>query len=131
MKKEDIKTEKLFDSEILRAKNLNVTFKTKDGDLKVIRDVSISADKGEIVGIVGESGSGKSVLVKSFIGFNDKAKIEASTLNLDNINLLNVKKGKWKKIRGSEIAYIPQDPLTSLNPTMTIGNQLKEAYVIS
>ncbi|MDE6645795.1 MAG: ATP-binding cassette domain-containing protein, partial [Malacoplasma sp.] len=94
MKKEDIKTEKLFDSEILRAKNLNITFKTKDGDLKVIRDVSISADKGEIVGIVGESGSGKSVLVKSFIGFNDKAKIEASTLNLDNINLLDVKKGK-------------------------------------
>ena len=122
--------EQLYETEILRAKNLNVTFKSKDGDLRVVRNVSISADKGEIIGIVGESGSGKSVLVKTLIGFNDRADIEADTLNLNDINLLQVKKGDWKKIRGSQISYIPQDPLTSLNPTMKIGNQLKEALGI-
>ncbi|MDE5552986.1 MAG: ABC transporter ATP-binding protein [Malacoplasma sp.] len=123
--------EQLYETEILRAKNLNVTFKSKDGDLRVVRNISISADKGEIIGIVGESGSGKSVLVKTLIGFNDRADIEADTLNLNDINLLDVKKGDWKKIRGSQISYIPQDPLTSLNPTMKIGNQLKEALVIA
>ncbi|RXY96395.1 ABC transporter ATP-binding protein [Malacoplasma penetrans] len=121
----------LVGNEVIRAKNLTVAFKTKDGALPIIRKTSISIDKKEIVGLVGESGSGKSVLLKTLIGFNDNSEVDADTLNLGGVDLLIIRKRDWKKIRGTKIAYIPQDPLTSLNPTMRIGNQLKEAILVT
>lgn len=121
----------LVGNEVIRAKNLTVAFKTKDGSLPIIRKTSISIDKKEIVGLVGESGSGKSVLLKTLIGFNDNSEVDADTLNLGGVDLLKIRKRDWKKIRGTKIAYIPQDPLTSLNPTMRIGNQLKEAILVT
>lgn len=121
----------LKNDEILRINNLKVNFKIKDGILQAVRGVSLSVRKGQIVGIVGESGSGKSVCVKSLIGFNDNATIEADLINLSNIDLTKIKKRSWSYIRGSYVSYIPQDPLMSLNPTKKIGAQVAEAIIVS
>ncbi|WP_052664046.1 ABC transporter ATP-binding protein [Mycoplasmoides alvi] len=123
--------QKLKNDEILRIENLKVNFKIKDGILQAVRGVDLTVRKGQIVGIVGESGSGKSVCVKSLIGFNDNAVIEADLLNLSDIDLTKIKKHSWSYIRGSYVSYIPQDPLLSLNPTKKIGAQVAEAVLTS
>ena len=122
---------KLTGDQIIKVRNLKVNFKVKDGLLQAVRGVDISVYKGQIIGIVGESGSGKSVCVKSLIGFNDGATTEADNLNLAGIDILRVKRKIWPSIRGTYVAYIPQDPLMSLNPTSTIGKQVIEAIYIS
>ncbi|WP_081794318.1 ABC transporter ATP-binding protein [Mycoplasmoides pirum] len=122
---------KLQKDEILKIDNLKVNFKIKDGILQAVRGVSLTVRRGQIVGIVGESGSGKSVCVKSLIGFNDNATIEADSLNLCDIDLTKLKKRSWTFIRGSYVSYIPQDPLMSLNPTKKIGSQVAEAVLVS
>ncbi len=124
-------SKKLSDDQILKIQNLVVNFKTKAGVLKAVRGVDLVVKKSEIVGLVGESGSGKSVLVKSIIGFNDNAMIKADNMNLDNIALDTIKTNKWVYIRGTKVAYIPQDPLMSLNPTKTIAAQMIEAIKVS
>lgn len=122
---------KLKSDEILKIKNLKVNFKTKAGTLRAVRGVNLTVKKSQIVGLVGESGSGKSVLVKTIIGFNDNSHITADNLNLNNIDITTIKKNKWVYLRGTRIAYIPQDPLTSLNPTKTISSQIIEAIKTS
>ena len=122
---------KLAKDQIIKIKDLKVNFKVKDGLLQAVRGVDISVYKGQIIGIVGESGSGKSVCVKSLIGFNDGASTEAENLNLAGIDILKVKRKTWPSIRGTYVAYIPQDPLMSLNPTKTIGKQVLEAIYVS
>lgn len=125
-------SEKLLkDNQIIRAKNLKVNFKVKDGLLQAVRGVDLTVYKGQIIGIVGESGSGKSVCVKSLIGFNEGSLTEAENLNLANVDLLKIKKRYWTYVRGKYVAYIPQDPLMSLNPTKTIGKQVVEAIYVS
>lgn len=121
----------LKDDEVLRIKDLNVSFKTKSGLLRAVRGVNLIVKKAQIVGLVGESGSGKSVCVKSIIGFNDGSVTTADNINLMNIDLSMVKKHKWIYIRGTKVAYIPQDPLMSLNPTKRISAQLIEAIKVS
>lgn len=117
---------------ILNMENLSVSFKNKAGIVHAVRNVSVKIKKGEIIGIVGESGSGKSVTVKSLIGFNGKCDLKATCLDFKNIDLSSIKYERhWKHIRGSQIAYIPQDPLLSLNPTKKIGVQVIEAIKIS
>lgn len=128
---------------ILSVKNLVVKFKTKNGIINAVRDVSFSAYKGEIVGLIGESGSGKSVTMKSIVRFNDNDILSAKEINLCGIDLLKLSRSWWsyknkysnvkklKKVRGVYVAYIPQDPMTSLNPTMKIGKQIKEAIKVS
>ncbi|MDC4182804.1 ABC transporter ATP-binding protein [Mycoplasma bradburyae] len=122
---------KLKENFMLDIRNLNVSFKTKDGMLQAVRGVNISARKGQIIGIIGESGSGKSVCVKSLIGFNDNSKTVADNLNLDDIDISKIKNRDWSSLRGEYVTYIPQDPLLSLNPTKKIGAQIKEALVIA
>lgn len=122
---------KLAPNQIIKIKDLKVNFKVKDGLLQAVRGVDISVYKKQIIGIVGESGSGKSVCVKSLIGFNDGASTEAENLNLAGIDILKVKRKTWPSIRGIYVAYIPQDPLMSLNPTKTIGKQVLEAIYVS
>ncbi|MDE6428886.1 MAG: ATP-binding cassette domain-containing protein, partial [Malacoplasma sp.] len=102
---------KLAKDQIIKIKDLKVNFKVKDGLLQAVRGVDISVYKGQIIGIVGESGSGKSVCVKSLIGFNDGASTEAENLNLAGIDILKVQRKTWPSIRGTYVAYIPQDPL--------------------
>ena len=128
---------------ILSVKNLVVKFKTKTGIINAVRDVSFSVYKGEIVGLIGESGSGKSVTMKSIVRFNDNDILNAKEINLCGIDLLQLSKSWWsfknkysntkrlKKIRGVYVGYIPQDPMTSLNPTMKIGKQIAEAIKVS
>lgn len=124
-------SKKLKDNQIIKAKDLRVNFKVKDGLLQAVRGVDLTVYKGQIIGIVGESGSGKSVCVKSLIGFNEGSVTEATNLNLSNIDLLKIKKNNWTYVRGTYVSYIPQDPLTSLNPTKTIGKQVIEALYVS
>lgn len=117
--------------EILDIKNLNVSFKTKAGLVRAVRGIDLTVRHGEIVGLVGESGSGKSVSVKSVIGFNDGSTTTADSLNLDNIDITSLKKSQWPYIRGTRVAYIPQDPLMSLNPTKKISAQIIETIKIT
>ncbi|ALA31055.1 ABC transporter ATP-binding protein [Mycoplasmoides pneumoniae] len=122
---------KLQDDLILDIRDLHVSFKVKDGIMQAVRGVDLKVKKGAIVGIVGESGSGKSVCVKSIIGFNDGAKTTAKLMNFKNIDISKIKKHQWQYYRGTYVSYISQDPLFSLNPTMTIGRQVKEAIYVS
>lgn len=121
----------LKENQILDIKNLNVSFKTKAGLVRAVRGIDLSVKRGEIVGLVGESGSGKSVSVKSVIGFNDGSTTTAENLNLDNVDITSLKKSQWPFIRGTRVAYIPQDPLMSLNPTKKINSQIIETIKIT
>ncbi|MGX9340730.1 ABC transporter ATP-binding protein [Mycoplasma sp. 1573] len=114
---------------VLDVENLSVSFRTgKKKILNIIRGVDLKIYEGQIVGLVGESGSGKSVTSKSLINVNGKTIFKADKAMVEDVDLLSLKKDKsWQKVRGSKIGYIPQDPLTSLNPTRKIGKQLLDA----
>lgn len=110
---------------LLHVKNLMVSFKTGyKKNIRIVRGVDLKIKKRQIIGLVGESGSGKSVTSKSLININLNAITEADIMNIEGIDLLSLKKNDWIQVRGKKIGYIPQDPLTSLNPTRTIGKQL-------
>ncbi len=112
---------------ILEIKNLNLSFKLESGIYKTLYDVSVSLKKGEIHALVGESGCGKSMTAMSIMQLLPKnAFITSGEIIFNNENLLNIKKSELIKLRGTKIALIPQDPMTSLNPLYTIGNQLLE-----
>jgi len=114
---------------LLEVKNLNLGFNCQEGFCQALYDVSFSLEKGKIHALVGESGCGKTITAMSIIGLLPKtAKIIGGEIIYNNENLLNSK--KIQKLRGSKIALIPQDPMTSLNPLYTIGNQLVEVIGI-
>ena len=114
---------------ILSVKDLNVKFTLRGKVLHAIRDVSLDIYRGESIAIVGESGSGKSVFTKTFMGLLDaNGFIPSGEILYEGKELTKLKKEKdWRKIRGGEIAMIMQDPMTSLNPLKTIGEQIAEA----
>ena len=122
---------RLPEDTVLLIKNLVVSFKTKAGVLRAVRGVDLTVFKKQIVGLVGESGSGKSVSVKSVIGFNEGAKIDAESLNLQNIDIRTIKRNDWPFIRGTKVAYIPQDPLMAMNPTKKIDAQIIETIKVT
>lgn len=112
---------------ILEVKNLHVNFKTYAGQVKAIRDVSFSLEKGQTLAIVGESGSGKSVTTKTLMGLNaPNAEIPEGQLLYKGKDLLKNTEKEWQALRGNEISMIFQDPMTSLDPTMRIGKQIAE-----
>lgn len=112
---------------LLEIKNLNVSFNLYDGSFPVLKDVSIKLDNGEFLAIVGESGSGKTMTVMSVLGLlPNNATVESGEIWYNNSDLLKFNNKQMQKIRGKEIALIPQDPMTSLNPLYTIGNQITE-----
>ncbi len=112
-------------SVLLNVKNLNVSFNVnRKKIIRIVRGVDLKILRGQIVGLVGESGSGKSVTSKALMNLNDLSITESDEMIIDNISLKKLKNKEWSKIRGKKIGYIPQDPLTSLNPTRTIGKQL-------
>lgn len=121
----------MYKDKILEVKNLKISFKTLNGVLPAIRDVSFSLKKGETLAIVGESGSGKSVSTKAITGLLGKnvTNIEGGEILFKGQDLLKAGKSDLTKIRGSEIAMIFQDPMTSLNPVMTVGMQIAEAVM--
>lgn len=118
---------------ILSVKNLDITFKTNAGEIHAIRGVNFDLPRGKTVALVGESGSGKSVTMKAVAGLlDDNAVINSGQILYRRsgdkvINLLSLtKKNLRHEINGRQIAMVFQDPMTSLDPTMTIGNQITE-----
>src|SRR6476469_9122301 len=114
---------------LLEVKNLKTQFFTQDGVVKAVDDVSFYLDEEETLGIVGESGSGKSVTALSLMGLipQPPGKISAGEVNFRGQNLLDLDEEEMRHIRGKEIAMIFQDPMTSLNPVLTINRQIGEA----
>lgn len=113
--------------DILEVKNLNLGFETETGFKQALYDVSFSLKKGEIHALVGESGCGKTISAMSILQLLPKtARITSGEIIFNGQNLLKLKDKDLEKIRGAKIALIPQDPMTSLNPLYTIGNQLIE-----
>lgn len=114
---------------LLEVEHLNTEFTTRRGKVRAIRDVSFSIDKGEILALVGESGSGKSVTSLSIMGLlasNGKV-VEGSKIMFDGVNLLDLSERKMQNIRGNSISMIFQEPMTSLNPIFTVGDQILES----
>ncbi|KAB8144977.1 ABC transporter ATP-binding protein [Chloroflexia bacterium SDU3-3] len=114
---------------LLEVRNLETQFKTQDGVVKAVNNVSFSVDRGETLGIVGESGSGKSVTSLSIMRLipNPPGKITGGSIIFDGEDLLEKSEDEMRKIRGNRIAMIFQDPMTSLNPVLTIGRQITES----
>ncbi len=114
---------------LLEVKNLRTQFFTQDGVVHAVNGISYSVDKGETVAIVGESGSGKSVGVMSLIRLipQPPGKIVDGEVMFDGQDLLKLSEDELRDIRGNRIAMIFQDPMTSLNPVLTIGRQITEA----
>ena len=116
---------------LLDVNGLKIYFHTRDGVVKAVDDISFSVDKGETLAIVGESGSGKSVICYSLLDLLPKppAKIEGGTALFDGEDLLSCSAERIRQIRGNDIAVIFQDPMTSLNPFISIGEQLIEPLI--
>ena len=114
---------------LLEVTDLETHFKTEDGLVKAVNRISFSVDKGETLGIVGESGSGKSVTSLSVMRLvpNPPGKIVGGKILFDGEDLLSYDEEEMRKIRGKNIAMIFQDPMTSLNPVLTIGRQITES----
>ena len=113
---------------LLEVKDLHTSFYTPAGEVKAVNGVSFNLERGKVLGIVGESGSGKSVTAYSIMQILEKTgKIVSGSVKFDGQELVGIGEEGMKKIRGNKISIIFQDPMTSLNPTYTIGHQLMEA----
>ena len=108
-----------------------LSFFTPAGEVKALNDVSIQVKQGEVLGIVGESGSGKSVTAYSLMGLTaHPGKLVGGTLGFNGHEIHNMSEKEFRKIRGNEISIIFQDPMTSLNPVYSIGNQIEEVILL-
>ena len=117
---------------LLEVKNLRTSFFTDAGEVKAVNGISFNLDHGKVLGIVGESGSGKSVTAYSIMQIlAGTAKIDPeSSIKLDGQELVGAGEKVMKTVRGNKVSIIFQDPMTSLNPTYTIGHQLMEAIML-
>ena len=117
---------------MLSVRNLSASFHTRAGIVRAVRNVSFDVAPGETLGIVGESGSGKSVTCYSMMGLipMPPGRIESGSAMLDGTDLLHCPEKELRSIRGKRISMIFQDPMTSLNPYLTIGEQVAEPLVI-
>ncbi|MBL4813687.1 MAG: ABC transporter ATP-binding protein [Rhodobacteraceae bacterium] len=113
---------------VLDVRDLRTVFKTRAGDVHAVNSVSFDLKAGELLGVVGESGSGKSVTMMSLIGLlpSPPAQIAGGTVMFEGKNLLELAQSELQGLRGGDIGFIFQDPMTSLNPVFTIGAQIAE-----
>ena len=108
-----------------------LSFFTPAGEVKALNDVSIHLNDGEVLGIVGESGSGKSVTAYSLMGLTaSPGKLVGGTIDFNGHRINDLSEKEFRKIRGNEVSIIFQDPMTSLNPVYTIGNQIMEVILL-
>lgn len=121
----------MYEEKLLEVKNLHISFDTYIGEIKAVRGVDFNVKKGETLAIVGESGCGKSVTAQSLMKLipEPPGKYKNGEIIFNGKNILKLSKKKIQKMRGSEIGLILQDPLTSLNPTMTVGKQIAESLI--
>ena len=116
-------------NELLLVRNLSVSFSAYNGTVLAVRDISFTVYEGETLAMVGESGCGKSVTAKAIMRLLDRTSARVSpesVVEYRNQNLLTLKKREMNSIRGSDIGMVFQDAMASLNPTMTVGNQMVE-----
>lgn len=115
---------------VLEVRDLSVSFTTEGGTVSAVDRVSLELASGEIVGMVGESGCGKSVTAMSIAGLlPDSARVSGS-VRLEGTELVGVREPVLRRVRGKEIAYIFQEPMTSLNPVLTVGRQIGEVLQV-
>lgn len=116
---------------LIEIKDLSIGFEREGSWNKVVKNISFSIDKGEILGLVGESGSGKSVSSLAIIGLlpERKSKILSGSILFNNIDLCNITNKEHRKLRGKKIAMIFQEPMTALNPVVRCGNQVMEMII--
>ena len=116
---------------VLSVENLSVNYTTKHGDVPAVRDVSFRIQRGEALGLVGESGCGKSttaMTIMAYLGAN--AKVVNGSVTFEGRNLLELSDDELRAIRGNRIAMVYQDPMATLNPVLTIGDQLTEVLTV-
>lgn len=116
-------------SRVLDIKDLYVSFDTYAGEVQAVRGVTYHVDEGEVLAVVGESGCGKSVTAQTIMKLNPMppARIKSGELTLDGKDIIATSEEDMQKIRGKDVAMIFQDPMSCLNPTMTVGKQIVEA----
>jgi len=117
---------------LLKVSELATYFKTEEGIVKAVDDVSFEVNAGEILGIVGESGCGKSITSLSILRLipQPQGKIVQGQILFNGKNLLDLSDNEMRHIRGNKISLISQDPMTSLNPVLTVGEQIMEAIIL-
>lgn len=114
-------------NKLLEVKNLKTSFFTQFGEVQAVGGVSFDLEYGQVLGIVGESGCGKSVTMMSIMKLlDDNGKVKEGNVRFEGKDIVSLSEDEMCKIRGNDISMIFQDPMTSLNPLMTIGNQLME-----
>jgi peptide/nickel transport system ATP-binding protein len=112
---------------LLEVDHLSVTFRTEDGMVHAVSDVSFRLERGEVLAVVGESGSGKSVMALSLLQLHPRNATITGQARLDGVDLLALDDDAIRAVRGNSIAMIFQDPMTALNPVFTVGSQIAEA----
>ena len=116
---------------LVNIKNERLSFFTPAGEVKALNDVSLHLKEGEVLGIVGESGSGKSVTAYSLMGITAyPGRLIGGSLEFNGHEIEKMSEKELRKVRGNEISIIFQDPMTSLNPVYSIGNQIREVIML-
>ena len=124
--------EKKYDDEILRVENLTVYYETDEGTAKAVNDLDFVVRKGRTLGLVGETGAGKTTAALSILRLvpNPPGVIKSGNIILDGTDIFSLTEGEMDTIRGHEVSMIFQDPMTALNPVMTVGDQIAETLRI-
>lgn len=124
--------EKKYDDEILRVENLTVYYETDEGTAKAVNDLDFVVRKGKTLGLVGETGAGKTTAALSILRLvpNPPGVIKSGSIILDGTDIFSLTEGEMDTIRGHEVSMIFQDPMTALNPVMTVGDQIAETLRI-
>jgi len=115
---------------VLDVRGLSVTFRTESGTVSAVDGVDLTLDRGEIVGVVGESGCGKSVTAMSLAGLLPRSAMISGSVRLLGTELVGASQSTLRSVRGKQIAYIFQEPMSSLNPVLTVGRQVSEVLQV-
>lgn len=116
--------------QLLSLENVTLAVEKENSKQAIVKHVSFSINEGEIVALVGESGSGKSVTAQAIIGLNQESiQIDDGNISFESKALTKLQESEWNQIRGKDISFIFQDPLSSLNPTMKVGRQITEVIL--